>query len=122
MKNKTKIFFFLIVSILFSACYYNNEEDLLGTSGCATSNMSYKNDIAPILDFNCNSCHSTAAKLGGVVLDNHIEVKKHAQSTALLGVIEHSSGFSPMPKNGAKISDCDIAKIKAWITQGVLNN
>ncbi len=122
MKNKIKILFFLIVSISFSACYYNNEEDLLGTSGCATNNMSYKTDIVPMLDFSCNACHSSIAKLGNVVLDNYTDTKKYAQSGALLGVIEHKAGFSPMPKNGAKLDTCNIAKVKAWITQGSLNN
>lgn len=112
----------LIISTLLSSCYYNNEEDLLGTSGCATSNQSYKNDIVPILDFSCNACHSSFANQGNVALDTYAEVKKYAQSGALVGVMEHKSGYSPMPKNSAKLDTCNIAKVKAWIAQGTLNN
>jgi mono/diheme cytochrome c family protein len=122
MNYKYKIVLFLSITTLLNACYYNNEEDLLGTSGCATSSQSYKNDIAPILDFSCNACHSSTAKLGNVVLDNYIEVKKYAQSAALIGVLEQKTGYSPMPKNGAKLDTCDIAKVKAWVSQGTLNN
>jgi hypothetical protein len=119
---KKYFYYILVISVLFNACYYNNEEDLLGTSGCATSSQSYKNDIAPMMDFSCNTCHSSTVKLGNVVLDNYTEVKKYAQSGALIGVIEHKTGYSPMPKNGAKLDTCNIAKVKAWITQGTLNN
>jgi hypothetical protein len=34
----------------------------------------------------------------------------------------HSPGFSPMPQNDNKLSECNIAKIKKWIATGAPNN
>jgi len=40
----------------------------------------------------------------------------------LMGTIKHESGWSPMPKNGNKLSDCKIQKIDRWILDGTPNN
>jgi len=40
----------------------------------------------------------------------------------LLGAVTHASGYSPMPKNQAQLSDCNIQKITNWINKGALNN
>ncbi len=45
-----------------------------------------------------------------------------AQSEKLYGTISHASGYSPMPKGGAKLSNCQIATIKKWVDTGMLNN
>lgn len=36
--------------------------------------------------------------------------------------ITHSNGYSAMPKNGNKLSQCNIAQFKRWIDQGMPNN
>jgi len=45
-----------------------------------------------------------------------------ALNGTLAGAIEHTPGFTPMPQFGDKLSDCNIAIIKAWINNGALNN
>jgi hypothetical protein len=45
-----------------------------------------------------------------------------AQNGKLYGAVNHSPGYSPMPKGGTKLSACNISKIKAWIDGGSLNN
>ena len=40
----------------------------------------------------------------------------------MLGSIEQTRGYDPMPKGRAKISDCDIARIKSWMAAGKPDN
>jgi uncharacterized protein CbrC (UPF0167 family) len=117
-----KFIYFLFLILFLNACYYDNEEEILGTSGCTTTNMSYKNNIAPLIQASCNSCHSASAKLGNVVLDDFTNVKKYVANNVLIAVIKQNTGYSPMPKNSAKLDTCSIAKIESWIKQGALNN
>jgi mono/diheme cytochrome c family protein len=79
--------------------------------------------VVPVLTSNCYVCHSGAATAGaGIKLDNYASVKVQVNNGRLLGSIEHKPGFSPMPKGGAKMQDCDIAKIRTWIKAGAPNN
>lgn len=91
-------------------------------NSCPTDNMSFSQDIAPILSSNCGVCHSTAAHLGNVILDTYTGVKSKADDGSLLGSVKHQSGFLAMPPSGTMLPECDIAKIEAWINQGALNN
>jgi hypothetical protein len=119
MKIKLLGFF---MAIFFSACYYNSEEEILGTTTCTTTNLSFKNDILPILNSNCNGCHSKDLNLGNVILDSHAEVNKYTANGVLVAVMAHQSGYSPMPKNSAKLDDCTINKIDGWVKEGAKNN
>jgi cytochrome c553 len=39
-----------------------------------------------------------------------------------MGCIEQQPGFDAMPKGASKLSDCDIARIRAWVAAGQPNN
>jgi uncharacterized membrane protein len=118
----TKILFYsFLLSFFLSSCYYDNEEDLYpfdSSQSCDTLNMSYTNDIKPILEASCVSCHTTSGPSGGVVLDTYQQVKIVADNGRLWGSVNHESGYSAMPQGGSKLGDCDLNKIKAWINDG----
>ena len=109
------------VSILPS-CYYDVEEGLYSETACQTDGMSYQTHIKPILDSKCNGCHSSASRLGGIALDTYADVSSYAADGKLLGVVKHTSGYSPMPKNESQLPDCTIAQIEAWIADGFPDN
>lgn len=112
-----------ITLFVFNSCYYDIEEELYPyDTGCDTTDVSFANDIIPILQTNCYACHDQANAFAGVILETHTQVKSYVDNSTLLGVIRHEAGFSPMPKGGNKLLDCDIAKIEVWITNGALNN
>lgn len=106
------------------SCYYDNEETLYpGSTECnPIANPSFATDVLPLLNSRCNTCHAGVSPSGSIKLDSHTEVLKYANDGSLKGSIKHSSGYSPMPKNGNKMTACQIGLIETWITQGALNN
>ena len=108
--------------IHFSACNYDNEEELYPTSSCETVDMSYASDITNILqNYSCLSCHSSVSNDGSVTLEGYDNLKTWVDNGALLKSMKHD-GPSPMPKSQAKMDQCDIDKIEAWINDGAPNN
>ncbi len=89
---------------------------------CDTTNVTYSITVKTIMDNNCMGCHSGASPAGGIPITNYSEVKTIAANGSLLGSVEHSGGYSPMPKGMAKLSDCNISQIKIWINDGMQNN
>lgn len=109
------------------SCTSDNEEDTdpqpqPQPQQCDTSNVTYALTVSSILSANCYSCHSSAIATSGVVLDTHAGVKKQAESGKLVGVVSHAAGYPPMPQGGAKLADCNIAKIKKWVDEGAKDN
>jgi mono/diheme cytochrome c family protein len=84
--------------------------------------MSYKEDINPIIIQNCFVCHSNNSSISPISLEGYNNLLFYAESGSLVGSIKHLSGYSPMPKGASKMTDCNIAKIEAWIAQGALDN
>ena len=122
MKIAIIIIFFLS---LLSACYYDKEELLYNSnsSSCdSINNVSYAQHIAPILQAQCSSCHSSSLASGGIVMGTFALDQKIALNGKLYGSITHSAGYSPMPQGTQKLSACQIALIKKWIDSGALNN
>jgi hypothetical protein len=126
MKNMSKYSTFLLsgVFILFLAnsCYNDNEEDLYPYTPCDSTNVTYSKTIAPIISAGCNRCHSTAMATGGIITDNYQSLKPLADGGLLWGVTSHAPGFKPMPQDGGKLTDCELAKIKRWINDGAPAN
>ena len=121
--DKNILFWMLLIfAIQQGACYYDVEEELYGTTECSTDNLSYKNDILPILENRCYGCHDAASNFGGITLEGYSSLRTYVDNDQLLGVIKHEAGFSPMPKNAAKLLDCEIEKIETWIGEGAPDN
>ena len=127
--NIRKSIIVLLISVstvlLVSSCYYDKEELLYGVSGpCTdtTTNISYSQKVMPLLQQYCYSCHTGNFPSGNQLMGTYVADKAMAQSGKLYGTVNHSSGFSPMPKGGAKLSSCQISTIKKWVDAGMLNN
>ncbi|MFT3845751.1 MAG: hypothetical protein QM725_11905 [Lacibacter sp.] len=113
----------LLVTVLSSSCYYDKEELLYGTTVCDTANVKYTTQIAPVISASCLSCHGgNASAGGGIQLGDYSSFKVQAANGKLLGSVTQVPGFSPMPKGGAKLSDCNVAVIRTWIRNGMPNN
>ena len=120
MKQATVILLFIASS--FAGCYFDNEEDLYPFGNCNTTAITYLIDVQPVIQSKCYQCHDSSTNFGQVNLDSYQSVRQFALNGRLFGAINHENGFSPMPKNAAKLADCDIQKIAVWINEGALNN
>jgi hypothetical protein len=120
-----------IVAVVYSC--KNDKYDKLypassTTTTCDTSGtISYSKDIMPIVQEYCyspgNGCHDAAGSAtSGYDYTTYQGIVSNAQNGLLLGDITWASGYNQMPKNGAKLSDCDIAKFAKWINEGAPNN
>jgi hypothetical protein len=55
-------------------------------------------------------------------VSSYAQLQAKAANGQLLGTLNHDPGYSPMPKGGAKLSDCDLAKLRQWVAAGTPNN
>lgn len=124
-KMKKAVFFVITLWIagFMSSCYYDNEEDLYPKqTACDTTNVTYETKIAPIMQNNCNSCHNQVTANAGVVTDNYNDLKTVAENGQLWGAVNHEPGYSPMPRNGEQLPECELKKIRIWIDNGAPRN
>ncbi len=91
-------------------------------SVCDTSVVKFSTSVSPIIDNKCKGCHSGSAPSGSIDLSTYSGVSTIALNGKLEGVVNHISGYSAMPKNGAKLSTCELAKIRIWVDAGAPNN
>jgi hypothetical protein len=104
---------------------------------CDTQNMSYANNVVPILKSNCYKCHSEGNSVGsyGHLLDSYENLQPYTtRDTTVIagdttigisfleGVITHAPGYIAMPYMAEKLDTCAIKQIIAWISQGALDN
>lgn len=125
MKNIIAILVTAGLITVFPSCYYDKAELLYPSTltGCdTTSTVTYSAKVVPILQQQCYGCHSIASPAGNIAMSTYATDKVIALNGKLYGSISHSSGYSPMPKSGNKLSNCQIAIIKKWIDAGSPNN
>ncbi|MFM8805871.1 MAG: c-type cytochrome domain-containing protein [Sphingomonadales bacterium] len=91
-------------------------------SSCDANVFTYSGAVKLMLDTKCVGCHSATSPGGNINLLTYASVRTVALNGKLYGSIAHQSGFSPMPKNSAKLSDCEITQVQRWIAAGALNN
>ncbi len=89
---------------------------------CDTSAVTWQGTIKPIIQTYCKGCHSGSSPGGGVDLSYYAGVSGSAFDGSLVGTVDHLPGWHAMPKNSAKMSECNIAKIKIWVNAGAPNN
>lgn len=89
---------------------------------CDSTNFKYAAQISVIMNTYCVGCHAGILPAGGVILNTYTGVNQVAISGRLTGAVSHAPGYSPMPKNTNKLSDCQITQIRNWVNAGALNN
>jgi hypothetical protein len=89
---------------------------------CVATNVSFATTVLPTLRTNCTGCHSGTTPSAGIDLNSYATVKVQAANGKLVGSISHAAGYIAMPSATVSISACEISPIKAWVTEGTLNN
>lgn len=110
---------------LFSACYFDNKEELYQnlSQPCDLSNVSFQNDIKPIMTANCSfsGCHDSNTSAGGLDLSVFSGVSSSGKSGVLLNRLKGIGG-SQMPQSAGPLSNCQIQVIQEWVSAGALEN
>lgn len=110
--------------LYFSSCSKTSEDKIAPPCG-DTTNVSYSRDIVPILVQNCYECHGgNAAGANGIKLDSYIQLKGHVtnNNNELKSAVTQDGRVTPMPYGRAKLDDCNLNHILAWMNQGAQNN
>jgi hypothetical protein len=130
MKKITRILgvtasFILMLSL--AGCYY---DDVVEEVIPPNNDVSFANDIQPILNTNCVSCHPTVAQpdltegnsyTGLTSIPGGI-IPGDAEGSELMEMLKHEpAADNPMPPQGP-MATINISLIEAWINQGALNN
>ena len=95
----------------------------------ASEPVDYTRDIKPIFTKHCVECHSADKHRSGLRLDagqlilkggnsGAVVIAGKAAASKLVQAISWSAGAPKMPSGGSKISESEIAAIRAWIDQG----
>ena len=87
---------------------------------CETAGVKYSAFVQPLVQARCQGCHSGSAPQGGVNLSTYAGVKTYAQNGKLYAAVTRSVNW--MPNGGARLDDCTLEKLKAWIDAGAPEN
>ena len=97
-------------------------QNLVCESMCDSSVFTYSAAIQPLIANKCQGCHNSTNPLGGIDLSNYNSVKAAADNGKFQSSVNWDAGYVPMPQNGSKLSDCELAQIQKWIAGGSINN
>jgi uncharacterized repeat protein (TIGR01451 family) len=83
-----------------------------------TAKVTFNNDIKPLVTASCTPCHVT----GGTQPKKwDVYATAKANISAMIDRVSRAQGAPGfMPNGGTKLSDADIALLKQWVTDGLL--
>ena len=124
-----KIFQFLGViglSMAASSCYYDALPDASVIP--IPENISYQNEIQPIFNQSCTSCHDggldpdlrSGTSYTALTANNAYVIPSDAENSVLYKALI-GEGAPLMPPDGG-LSQAKINLVKQWINEGALNN
>jgi hypothetical protein len=114
---------FIVGLIAFSSCsialFSCTREKVTPTEIQCTTTISFSNDVVPIIQANCISCHDQGNASGGFDFSSYTSIS--ANSNAILNSMK-ANGYQLMPIGGPALPDSTIQKISCWINQGKQDN
>ncbi|QDT92135.1 DUF1553 domain-containing protein [Gimesia algae] len=124
---------FLLITAI-TAVFAESPAAILQDKNTASSDVDFNRDIRPILSKNCFHCHGPdegtreaelrlderPAAIAKLPSDAHAIIPEKADQSELVRRITSTDEYAimPPPEVGEKLTDAQIAKIKAWINQG----
>ncbi|MCX6295248.1 MAG: hypothetical protein NTX97_04120 [Bacteroidetes bacterium] len=81
--------------------------------------VSYSQNVEPIINSNCNSCHQPGT--GSPFTNTYSNLKLIVDRGQLLGVITSDPSYPMMPISKS-LDVCEIKIIKQWVLEGAKNN
>jgi len=113
---KKNFIFIMISSVMLSACYNDNEEDIYSkfnaTLSCDTLNVDYEKNIKYILTSKCVSCHDGSHPTCNLNNFNNAHNYALLPNTNLYTYVEGNN------HQNTELSDCELKQLKLWIENG----
>ncbi len=120
MKKFTISFFFF--ALILSSCNKEPEEETPSKpNGTHNPIISFNSYVLTIFNTHCNGSYCHGGGADGKFFDTYSNVAMVPSST-LLGAINHTNGFEPMPQSQPKLRQGEIDTITTWINEGKLDN
>ena len=109
-------FLFILVT---TSCEFNNAQELYGNEIDVPTEVSYSNDVFPIIQMSCatTECHSQGGFANGI-FENYDGLKAKVENGSLR---QRVLVDKDMPLGGS-LSDEELAILEAWIDNGAPNN
>jgi hypothetical protein len=100
----------------------------LSAWAAAPERVDFARDVASIFQQRCYRCHRTENRLGNLSLatdkdlrSRNLVIPGKPRASALLAVVKSAAGARPrMPKEGAPLSEEQVAMLERWIAQGAV--
>ena len=115
--------FFL--TLLFQSCYY--DEELPEDDKILPTNVSFSQDVQPIFNINCVSCHGgnqapnlTSDQSFNELMEGNYVIPFNSENSELMKSLL-GDNVAIMPPSGS-LNQSDIDKISQWIDEGALDN
>ncbi len=123
---KKLIFFTGFTTLMFTACYRDNVEELYPDadlfSQCdTTSTITYSGHITTLMQNYCYSCHGGTSPSSGFSLDSYSEIQPYAASGELMHRIHGDPGWNRMPPS-FPLNQCQMRTFELWVNAGAPNN
>lgn len=119
-----KIYQYIIASVamltsvlLLNSCNKDQVALPLVDPNCPDT-ISFSQQILPMTDSHCKSCHDTGNSTGYTISDY---ANISANASIILNSLRGEAGIQLMPPSGA-LPDSLIQQFSCWISQGKLNN
>ena len=103
-----------------SGCTYDDLETLGTPVDCDVFDVSYGQDILPLITDNCQGCHSGGTPSAGIAFEEHADIALFAES--MLDRMDREPGDDLLMPQSGKLDSCSIVRFSAWIDAGKPNN
>ena len=128
-----------VISLLASACNFSTKDNIVGPNNPSPGNgngnpvdsttVSYLNDVQPIFDAKCITCHGV---LGGLNLTSFDKLMIGGNTGLVVTagdgagslLVKRIDGTIPpqMPMGSSSLSNAEVLLIKIWIDENASNN
>lgn len=113
---------FVVSTMMASVSSCDKDKTPIAVPNECADTVSFVQKIEPMIQMNCSTtgCHDATSSASGYNLEGHGNIS--ANGTAILNVIRHEAGFTPMPLGQSQLNDSLISQFNCWVAQGKLNN
>lgn len=98
------------------------QNNVCADDNCDTLNVSFSGHIFPVVQNYCQGCHSGSNPSGSLSLTSYSEIANAAANGSLISSLKGIDGYTLMPKDSQKLSDCKIRQFELWIEAGTPEN